>query len=130
MRPGAGEQAFGEALVVRRFGGGLTWLTEVGAALLPFCDASLGCASEALRALDDLRSAHRGRVRLGASQTVGTYIMPRLLASFRSAHPGVKACALKEAGPGSGNALSRFVSGHILPGPFTLRIQESYRLLL
>ncbi|KAK9916423.1 hypothetical protein WJX75_002429 [Coccomyxa subellipsoidea] len=83
------EQAFGGPLVVRRTGGGPTRLTEAGQALLPFCSSVLAVAGEALRALNDLRAAHSGRVALAASQTVGTYVVPRLLAAFRARNPGV-----------------------------------------
>ncbi|BDA41067.1 probable ruBisCO transcriptional regulator [Coccomyxa sp. Obi] len=83
------EQAFGGPLVVRRTGGGPTRLTEAGQALLPFCASLLAVAGEAVRALADLRAAHTGRVALAASQTVGTYVVPRLLAAFRTRNPGV-----------------------------------------
>ena len=69
--------------------GGPTSLTEAGAALLPHCERTLEVAREAARALADLRSAAVGVVRLGASQTVGTYMVPRLLAGFRRANPRV-----------------------------------------
>jgi DNA-binding transcriptional LysR family regulator len=82
-------QAFGGPLVVRKAGAGPTYLTEAGQALLPLCSGMLAVAGEAVRALADLRAAHSGRVALAASQTVGTYIMPRLLAAFRARNPGV-----------------------------------------
>jgi len=71
-------------------GGGPTRLTEAGQALLPFCASILAVAGEAVRALADLRAAHTGRVALAASQTVGTYVVPRLLAAFRARNPGVR----------------------------------------
>lgn len=70
--------------------GGPTRLTEAGQALLPFCASILAVAGEAVRALADLRAAHTGRVALAASQTVGTYVVPRLLAAFRARNPGVR----------------------------------------
>ena len=36
-------------------------------------------------------------MRLGASQTVGTYVMPRLIARFRADHPGVSAALTVDA---------------------------------
>ncbi|CAK0737405.1 hypothetical protein CVIRNUC_000907 [Coccomyxa viridis] len=91
------EQAFGGALTVRPYGrpangaalGTATWLTEAGQALLPLCNNILEVAAEAVRAVSDLRQAHTGRVMLAASQTVGTYVMPRLLAAFQIRNPGV-----------------------------------------
>lgn len=70
--------------------GGPTWLTEAGQALLPLCNNILAVAAETIRAVSDLRAAHTGRVMLAASQTVGTYVMPRLLAAFRMRNPGVR----------------------------------------
>ena len=92
-------QAFGGPLTVRRNGPpsngvsstGHTWLTEAGQALLPLCNNILAVAGETIRAVADLRAAHTGRVMLAASQTVGTYVMPRLLAAFRLRNPGVSA---------------------------------------
>lgn len=86
-------QTLGGALVARGAtgaGGSPAWLTEAGTALLPAADAMLATAGEAARALSDLRAAHSGRVALGASQTVGTYLIPRLLASFRARNPGIE----------------------------------------
>ena len=91
-------QAFGGPLTVRRNGlpsngassAGHTWLTEAGQALLPLCNNILAVAGETIRAISDLRAAHTGRVMLAASQTVGTYVMPRLLAAFRLRNPGVR----------------------------------------
>ncbi len=98
-------QAFGGSLTVRRNGsssngassGGNTWLTEAGQALLPLCNNILAVAGETIRAVSDLRAAHTGRVMLAASQTVGTYVMPRLLAAFRLRNPGVSytTCAVR-----------------------------------
>jgi DNA-binding transcriptional LysR family regulator len=72
---------------------GRAFLTEAGNALLPLCDSILAVAGEAGRALADLRAVHTGRVALAASQTVGTYVVPRLLAAFRARNPGVRARA-------------------------------------
>ena len=83
MRP-YGRPANGAAL------GAATWLTEAGQALLPLANNILEVAAEAVRAVSDLRQAHTGRVMLAASQTVGTYVMPRLLAAFRIRNPGVR----------------------------------------
>lgn len=95
-------QAFGGPLTVRRNGppsngmssAGHTWLTEAGQALLPLCNNILAVAGETIRAVADLRAAHTGRVMLAASQTVGTYVMPRLLAAFRLRNPGVSCTPL------------------------------------
>ena len=79
----------GGPLVTPRRRGGHAYLTDAGAALLPHAERALAAAREASRALADLASAGSGALRLGASQTVGTYLLPRLLASFRACHPRV-----------------------------------------
>ena len=65
-------------------------LTEAGAAVLPYCQQLLEVASEAWRAMQDFRLASTGVVSLGASQTVGTYLMPRLIAAFKKNNPEVR----------------------------------------
>ncbi|KAK9823685.1 hypothetical protein WJX72_004627 [[Myrmecia] bisecta] len=83
------EQVFGGPLVARNARVGPTPLTELGNALQPYCDSMLAVAAEAVRALVDFQTANTGVVTLGASQTVGTYIMPRLIAAFRQRNPQV-----------------------------------------
>lgn len=39
--------------------------------------------------MQDFRLASTGVVSLGASQTVGTYLMPRLIAAFKKNNPEV-----------------------------------------
>jgi DNA-binding transcriptional LysR family regulator len=65
-------------------------LTDAGEALLPIARRILADADTArqeIRALDEL---HAGRVRLGATPSLCTGLLPRTLAGFRRAHPGIK----------------------------------------
>ena len=64
-------------------------LTEAGEAVLPYCQQLLEVASEAYKTMQDFRVASTGVVSLGASQTVGTYLMPRLIATFKKSNPQV-----------------------------------------
>ena len=96
--------------------GGPTSLTEAGAALLPHCERTLAAAREAARALADLGAAEAGSVRLGASQTVGTYVMPRLLAAFRRANPRVTAQLVVD----SSSAVCAAVASGVSSGVFFL----------
>lgn len=64
-------------------------LTEPGRVLLSYCDRILSQCHEACRALEDLNSLRGGHLRVGASQTTGTYLMPRMLGLFRHKHPDV-----------------------------------------
>lgn len=64
-------------------------LTEAGRLFLDEARAVLARASQAERLLGDLAGLRRGTLRLGASQTVANYWLPRLMQRFRAEHPGV-----------------------------------------
>lgn len=64
-------------------------LTEQGRTLLPHADAVLDRLTAARRDLDELYGLARGRLRVGAFPTAVAALVPRALASFRSAHPDV-----------------------------------------
>ena len=76
-------QVFGMPLIARNKGIGPAWLTEAGQVLLPYCRSMLAVASEACKAMQEIQAASVSVVSLGASQTVGTYVMPRLVAAFK-----------------------------------------------
>ncbi|DBB03856.1 TPA: hypothetical protein ACH3X1_012948 [Trebouxia sp. C0004] len=83
------EQALGGRLVFKTLRSGPALLTEAGQAVLPYCQQLVEVAGEASKAMQDFRLASTGVVSLGASQTVGTYIMPRLVAAFKKSNPEV-----------------------------------------
>jgi DNA-binding transcriptional LysR family regulator len=45
--------------------------------------------ADARRAVAEVRDLERGSLRLVATTTVGTYVLPRILGSFHKVHPGV-----------------------------------------
>ncbi|MCX5938226.1 MAG: LysR substrate-binding domain-containing protein, partial [Cyanobium sp. LacPavin_0920_WC12_MAG_62_9] len=63
--------------------------TEAGHLLLSYCDRILSQCQEACRALDDLHNLKGGSLVVGASQTTGTYLMPRMIGLFRQKYPDV-----------------------------------------
>lgn len=65
-------------------------LTSDGEIFLPLARSVLSRASEAVRLLQDRSGVETGDVRLGANPSVGTYLMPSLLASFHEAFPRVR----------------------------------------
>lgn len=71
-----------------RVGRGIA-LTEAGALFLTEARAVLARAEAAQQRLDDLSGLKRGTLRLWASQTIAGYWLPRQLARFRRAHPGI-----------------------------------------
>nr|BCG67687.1 lysR transcriptional regulator [Haptophyceae sp. NIES-3900] len=64
-------------------------LTETGQLLLRYCGRILTLCEETCRALDDLQTLRGGTLVMGASQTTGTYLMPRLIGLFRKQYPDV-----------------------------------------
>ena len=85
-------QALGGRLVFKTLRSGPALLTEAGQAVLPYCQQLVEGAGEACKAMQDFRLASTGVVSLGASQTVGTYLMPRLIAAFKKNNPEVCGC--------------------------------------
>ena len=64
-------------------------LTEAGHALLPAARRAVDAVQEGCDAVAAVRGVLRGRLRIGAIQTVGDIAMPRLLAEFHTRHPAV-----------------------------------------
>ena len=64
-------------------------LTESGIVLLQYSERILALCEESCRALIDLKNGERGNLRVGASQTIGTYLMPRILALFAQNYPQI-----------------------------------------
>ena len=65
-------------------------LTEAGNLLLRYGNRILALCEESSRALDDLSDFQNGKLILGASQTTGTYLMPKIIALFRQRYPNVQ----------------------------------------
>nr|YP_003002244.1 LysR-like transcriptional regulator [Aureoumbra lagunensis]ACS36956.1 LysR-like transcriptional regulator [Aureoumbra lagunensis] len=65
-------------------------LTESGNLLLRYGNRILSLCEESSRALDDLSHLQSGKLILGASQTTGTYLMPKIIALFRQQHPNIQ----------------------------------------
>ena len=64
-------------------------LTENGKILLQYAERILTLCEESCRALIDLKNGDRGNLTVGASQTIGTYLMPRILALFAQNYPQI-----------------------------------------
>jgi len=62
-------------------------LTETGQLLIKYCSRILNLCEETCRALDELHTLQSGGLIIGASQTTGTYLMPKLIGLFRHKHP-------------------------------------------
>nr|YP_010594895.1 lysR transcriptional regulator [Stephanopyxis turris]YP_010594951.1 lysR transcriptional regulator [Stephanopyxis turris]WAJ57630.1 lysR transcriptional regulator [Stephanopyxis turris]WAJ57686.1 lysR transcriptional regulator [Stephanopyxis turris] len=64
-------------------------LTEAGKLFLKYSERILALCEESCRALNDLQNGDRGNLTVGASQTIGTYLMPRVLALFAQNYPQI-----------------------------------------
>lgn len=64
-------------------------LTENGQIFLQYSNRILALCEESCRALIDLKNGDRGKLTVGASQTIGTYLMPRVLALFARNYPQI-----------------------------------------
>lgn len=65
-------------------------LTDAGETLLPIARRILADAETAQREIRALSELRAGRVRLGATPSLCTGLLPRMLATFRSEHPGIQ----------------------------------------
>ena len=70
-------------------GGRKAQLTEAGKLLLNYCEKILGECQETCKAIEDLNNLKGGSLIIGASQTTGTYLMPRMIGHFRQKYPEV-----------------------------------------
>lgn len=64
-------------------------LTENGQIFLQYSERILALCEESCRALIDLKNGDRGSLTIGASQTIGTYLMPKILALFARNYPQI-----------------------------------------
>ncbi|MGH9393642.1 MAG: LysR substrate-binding domain-containing protein, partial [Terriglobales bacterium] len=82
------EAALGARLLEREARG--VRATAAGTALAGYARQIFGLEQEAERTLAELRDVRRGRLRLGASMTIGVYLLPRMLAASRRQWPGLQ----------------------------------------
>jgi DNA-binding transcriptional LysR family regulator len=66
-------------------------LTEAGRFLAERATPILGYVDALERDMHEFAAAASGRLRIGASDTIGNYVLPDLLAAFARQHPGVRA---------------------------------------
>ena len=81
------EEAVGVPLLDRL--GKRVQLTEAGSVLYSYARKTLDVLDEAALALEEMRGIKRGNLRVGASTTVGIYLLPAALGAFKKLHPGL-----------------------------------------
>jgi DNA-binding transcriptional LysR family regulator len=65
-------------------------LTETGNLLVKYCERILTLCEETCHALNESQTLQSGTLKIGASQTIGTYLMPRLIGIFRHKYPQIE----------------------------------------
>jgi DNA-binding transcriptional LysR family regulator len=65
-------------------------LTEAGTILAEYARRWRGLEDEAGRAIEEFRGIKRGRLAIGASMTIGAYLVPKVLAEFNRRFPGME----------------------------------------
>lgn len=98
------EREAGTTLVERNARG--VRLTDAGRALVQHADAILARLADAEAELEAISGLRAGRVRLASFPSAGATVMPKAIAAFRAAHPGVEV-QLHPAEPDDGLALLR-----------------------
>lgn len=104
------EEALGEKLLDRL--GREVLPTPAGEILYRYARRILQLRDEAQQAIREFGGRLAGQLRLGASTIPGTYLLPRLLESFKAHHPAIQA-TLKIAG-------TAVVAGDLLDGNLEL----------
>ena len=64
-------------------------LTQAGHLLYGYVRQTLNVIDEAGQALEELQGLERGSLKVGASTTVGIYVIPAALGAFKKRHPGL-----------------------------------------
>lgn len=70
-------------------GGRRAQLTEAGHLLLKYGERIISLCQETCRAIEDLQNLQGGTLIVGASQTTGTYLIPRMIGLFREKYSDV-----------------------------------------
>lgn len=96
-------------------------LTDAGRLLQPAVEQIFQQVELTERGLQELNDLHKGQLRLGASQTIGSYWLPRFLSQFKQLYPGIQVdCTLgntQEISQGtiSGRFDLGFIEGEVEP---------------
>lgn len=106
------EQSLGVPLV--EVYGRQVHLTQAGLRLREYADQILRAEKDAEDAMAEFQDPSRGSIRVGASTTPGTYLLPALIAAFRRVHPGKRVSLVV--------ANTRAIAGQLLSNDLDLGI--------
>jgi DNA-binding transcriptional LysR family regulator len=88
--------------------GGRIALTSAGSALLPYAEKLKEISDEAYEAVASAAGNHAGKLALGASQTIGQYLLPNLVAAFLRENPRIAIAAVS----GNTDAMLEALAAH------------------
>jgi LysR family transcriptional regulator, low CO2-responsive transcriptional regulator len=91
------ERELGLALFARQ--GRQVVPTEAGLMVARSSQAVLNDMYSLQRAVEDFREGRAGAIRLGASMTIGDYLLPPLAAVFQHDHPGIRVTVIVDRTP-------------------------------
>ena len=83
------ETELGKQLFFRRGRRRVVTVTEAGRVFAEFAERAISAIEGGRQALADLDGLTHGSLLIGASTTPGLYVLPRLIAAFRTKYPGV-----------------------------------------
>ena len=102
------EDELGAALLERRRTGVV--LTDAGAILLPWAKRMLADLDGARSEVAGLATLEGGRLSVGATPSLSTVLLPRVLAAFHAEHPGI---TLSVVEAGSRDLVDRLAAGDL-----------------
>jgi DNA-binding transcriptional LysR family regulator len=102
------EAELGAVLLERRKTG--IALTDAGAILLPWAKRVLSDVDGARSEVAGLATLERGRLSVGATPSLSTVLLPRVLAAFHAEHPGVTLSVIEA---GSRDLVDRLAAGDL-----------------
>ena len=82
------EKSLGQALFIHI--GRKVYLTEAGRTLFEYTRSIFALSDEAEKVLSEMHDLKRGRLVVGASTTIGTYLLPELLGAYRKRYPHIE----------------------------------------
>ena len=101
-------------------------LTENGKVFLQYSERILALCEESCRALVDLKNGERGNLTIGASQTIGTYLLPRVLALFAQHYPQIRLkVQVNSTRRIAKNVINREIDLAIVGGEIPMKLQKN-----
>ncbi len=82
------EEEVGEPLFDRTSKGGT--MTEAGKSLCFYAKRMMNLREEALSSIKELQGLFRGRLSIGANESISQFLLPPLLLEYRKQHPNIK----------------------------------------